>query len=45
MRKSELQALRWGDVDLTERTLTIVKSKNKKIRTLHMTDRVYDVLM
>ena len=45
MRKSELQALRWGDVDLTERTLTIVKSKNKKIRTLYMTDRVYDVLM
>jgi len=32
-------------VDLTERTLTIVKSKNKKIRTLYMTDRVYDLLM
>ena len=45
MRKSELQALRWGDVDLTERTLTVKKSKNKKTRTLYLTDRVYALLM
>ena len=45
MRHAELQGLKWGDVDLTERTITIVKSKNKKTRTLYMTDRVYNLLM
>ena len=45
MRKSEIEDLRWGDVDLAERTLTIKKSKNKKTRTLYLTDRVYALLM
>ena len=32
-------------MDLTERTLTVKKSKNKKTRVLYLTDRVYEVLM
>ena len=44
MRRGEIEALKWGDVDMKERTLTIAKSKNKKPRTLYMTARVYDLI-
>jgi len=40
MRKSEILNLKWKDVDLTQRTITIRKSKNNEIRIIPFLIRI-----
>lgn len=44
MRKSEILGLKWSDVDLRNRTITIKKTKNNEIRTIPINDILYDEL-
>lgn len=44
LRKSEAQGLKWSDVDLKRRTITIHETKNKRIHTLPIADHVLELL-
>ena len=44
LRRSELQRLRWDDVDFEHRMLTVKQSKNRKYRVIPMTERVVQLL-
>ena len=44
LRRSELQRLRWDDVDFEHRMLTVKQSKNRKYRVIPMTGRVVQLL-
>lgn len=44
MRKGELLALRWRDVDFTKQVLRIEQSKNGDKRSVPLTGRAYDML-
>ena len=44
LRRSELQRLRWDDVDFENRMLTVKQSKNRKYRVIPMTERVVQLL-
>jgi integrase len=45
LRRSELQRLRWDDVDFEHRMLTVKQSKNRKFRVIPMTERVVELLL
>ena len=45
LRRSELQRLRWDDVDFEHRMLTVKQSKNRKYRVIPMTERVVQLLL
>lgn len=44
MRKGEMQNLTWKGVDFERRTITLVRTKNKEIRTLPISDILLPVL-
>ena len=44
MRKGELRNLKWSDVDLQKREITVRETKNRDYRTIPMTRRVYEIL-
>ena len=44
MRKSEILNLKWKDVDLKRKVLTVVKSKNDALRTLPVNETLFDEL-
>ncbi len=44
MRRGELFALKWSDVDLKEKWITIRKSKNNEFRVIPVSDMLCDVL-
>lgn len=44
LRKSEACALRWENVDLKDKTLTIPETKNNETLVLPMSDFIYDML-
>lgn len=45
MRRGEILALQWQDVDLPRGVLVIMKSKNKERRTIPLNVRVFELLM
>ncbi|MBI4829755.1 MAG: integrase family protein, partial [Nitrospinae bacterium] len=44
LRRQEAATLKWADVDMKAKTLTIQDTKNREPLTLPMPDRVYDIL-
>ena len=44
MRRGEIFALRWGDVNLERRCVTILESKNGHSRTIPLTPKAHDLL-
>jgi len=44
MRKGELQSLQWNDIDLDQRTIKLVKTKNNQSRILPVSDTLKPVL-
>ncbi|TCO69713.1 tyrosine-type recombinase/integrase [Chromatocurvus halotolerans] len=44
LRKSEAGGLKWTDVNLSDRTLTVVDTKNDKDHTLPLSDALHDLL-
>ncbi|CZP06053.1 Putative prophage CPS-53 integrase [Legionella pneumophila] len=44
MRKMEAASLRWEDVDLKSKTITLQDTKNHEIHTLPMSDFVYELM-
>ena len=44
MRKTEAGSLRWEDIDLKSKTLTLQDTKNREIHTLPMSDFIYEIL-
>jgi len=44
MRRGELLKLKWCDVDLTKRTLTLRETKNGEVRVVPLTPKALDVL-
>ncbi len=45
MRKTEAASLRWQDVDLKLKTITLLDTKNREQHTLLMSDFVYELIM
>ncbi len=45
MRKTEAASLRWQDVDLKLKTITLLDTKNREQHTLPMSDFVYELIM
>lgn len=45
LRRGEALGLRWPDIDLTGRTLTVEDTKNREPHTLPLSDYLYDLLM
>ncbi len=44
MRKMEAASLRWNDIDLKSKTITLQDTKNHEIHTLPMSDFVYELM-
>tara|TARA_B110000879_G_scaffold191968_1_gene257633 strand:- start:337 stop:1341 length:1005 start_codon:yes stop_codon:yes gene_type:complete len=44
MRKMEAASLRWDDIDLLDKTLTLQDTKNRENHTLPLPDFIYDLL-
>ncbi|STX37476.1 tyrosine-type recombinase/integrase [Legionella feeleii] len=44
MRKTEAGSLRWQDIDLKDKTITLQNTKNSEVHTLPMSDFVYELL-
>ncbi|HHF7348592.1 TPA: tyrosine-type recombinase/integrase [Legionella feeleii] len=44
MRKMEAASLRWDDIDLKSKTITLQDTKNHEIHTLPMSDFVYELM-
>lgn len=44
MRQDEILSLRWPDVDLFRKTITIMRSKNGEKRTIPMNQKVFELL-
>jgi len=44
MRKTEAASLRWEDIDLKYKTITLQDTKNREVHTLPMSDFVYEFL-
>ncbi|MBI3813359.1 MAG: site-specific integrase [Nitrospinae bacterium] len=44
MRQGEILNLKWQDVDLFRKAITVKKTKNKEIRTVPMSDTLYELL-
>jgi integrase len=44
MRKMEAASLRWGDVDLKSKTITLQDTKNHEVHTLPMPEFVYELM-
>lgn len=44
MRRGEILNLRWTDIDMKNRTITIKKSKNNELRTIPINDTLYRTL-
>lgn len=44
MRKMEAASLRWEDIDLKSKTITLQDTKNHEIHTLPMSDFVYELM-
>ncbi len=44
MRKTEAASLRWEDIDLKDKTITLQDTKNHEVHTLPMSDFVYELL-
>jgi integrase len=44
MRKTEAASLRWEDIDLKSKTLTLQDTKNREVHTLPMSDFIYELL-
>ena len=42
--KTEASSLRWDDVDLKSKTITLQDTKNREVHTLPMSDFIYDLL-
>lgn len=45
MRKSEILHLKWDNVDLDSRTITVVESKNNEIRVIPINSWLYETLI
>ena len=45
MRKGELQRLTWDDVDLTERSIAVMQTKNNEVRHIPISDDLLPVLL
>jgi integrase len=45
MRRGEILALNWADVDLTRGVLVVMKSKNQERRTIPLNVRVFELLV
>lgn len=44
MRKTEAASLRWQDIDLKAKTLSLQDTKNREVHTLPMSDFIYELL-
>lgn len=44
MRKTEVSSLRWEDIDLKSKTITLQDTKNREVHTLPMSDFIYNLL-
>lgn len=44
MRKTEASSLRWDDIDLKSKTITLQDTKNREVHTLPMSDFIYELL-
>jgi integrase len=44
MRKTEAGSLRWEDIDLKAKTITLQDTKNREVHTLPMPDFIYELL-
>ncbi len=44
MRKTEAGSLRWEDIDLKSKTITLQDTKNREVHTLPMSDFIYELL-
>lgn len=44
MRKTEAGSLRWDDIDLKSKTITLQDTKNREVHTLPMSDFIYELL-
>ena len=44
MRKGEILSLKWSDVDMKNRNITVRRTKNNEVRTIPMTDTLYNML-
>lgn len=44
MRKGEILNLKWQDIDLRNRVITIRDTKNNESRTIHMNETLYEML-
>ncbi|STX50457.1 phage integrase [Legionella busanensis] len=44
MRKTEAGSLRWCDIDLKAKTITLQDTKNREVHTLPMSDFIYELL-
>lgn len=44
MRKTEAGSLRWEDIDLKSKTMTLQDTKNREVHILPMSDFIYDLL-
>ncbi|MBI3584017.1 MAG: tyrosine-type recombinase/integrase [Nitrospinae bacterium] len=45
MRQGEVLNLKWSDIDLFKKAITVTKTKNKEPKTVPMSDTVYDILL
>ncbi|MBI3814326.1 MAG: site-specific integrase [Nitrospinae bacterium] len=45
MRQGEILSLKWNDVDLFRKVITVLKTKNKKPKSIPMTDTIHDLLV
>jgi integrase len=45
MRQGEILNLKWQDIDLFRKIITVMKTKNKHPKTIPMNDTVYDILL
>jgi len=44
LRRSEASRLKWSDIDLKDKTLTITETKNHQVHTLPLSDFLFDLL-
>jgi len=44
MRQNEILSLKWSEVDLSRRTVTVLETKNKEKRTIPINQTVFDLL-
>lgn len=45
MRQGEIINLKWNNIDLFKKTITVLKTKNKQVKTIPMNDTVFNILL